>query len=443
MPESYFVTYGGDRVTFGGTPGAVAWEYPSAMVLLHPEYADNNDYLKMRFVTPDGSEIIMQDGSAGNVSASAMVPVNSTAYWTANGAQGASASYHVSSLGESGFSGISAYTAVTTGFYADPNVESYGSAVLTATGSASAKTNTTKSWKAVYGQGSTDWNTKISASSWVGEYDDGYGTASQRVMWIPDGARVSYMVSSTTGRTYSFSTALTSLSGYGINYNHKGVGTTGGVTGFMNTARGFYIGSGRNKNVYATGTAYTLSTTDSASAAVWQPFCIITGFSSNLSTGSSISTFLVGSANVNQVYGFNADTILGQIKNSAGTWKTATDGNGTNRYRWGNMGKWVSNSAHLSGNYSAMRHKGATATSNIAGWSMYGKNSSNAAYNMTGSSFSVPSASAKTSTYTATANTALTGASACCALLFSITVAQHTAIRANCRGAFTASGRVI
>lgn len=27
MGSSYFVTYGGNRVTFGGTPGPVAWEY--------------------------------------------------------------------------------------------------------------------------------------------------------------------------------------------------------------------------------------------------------------------------------------------------------------------------------------------------------------------------------------------------------------------------------
>jgi hypothetical protein len=27
MSSSYFVTYGGNRVTFGGTPGPVAWEY--------------------------------------------------------------------------------------------------------------------------------------------------------------------------------------------------------------------------------------------------------------------------------------------------------------------------------------------------------------------------------------------------------------------------------
>ena len=27
MSSSYFVTYGGDRLTYGGTPGPVAWEY--------------------------------------------------------------------------------------------------------------------------------------------------------------------------------------------------------------------------------------------------------------------------------------------------------------------------------------------------------------------------------------------------------------------------------
>lgn len=27
MGSSYFITYGNDRLTFGGTPGAVAWEY--------------------------------------------------------------------------------------------------------------------------------------------------------------------------------------------------------------------------------------------------------------------------------------------------------------------------------------------------------------------------------------------------------------------------------
>ena len=46
MSSSYYVTYGGNRVTFGGTPGPVAWEYVPPPVRRYeytlwksPEYA--------------------------------------------------------------------------------------------------------------------------------------------------------------------------------------------------------------------------------------------------------------------------------------------------------------------------------------------------------------------------------------------------------------------
>lgn len=426
--------------------GQIVWpplSTPLSTVFLHPGYTANNDYLKMRFVTPDGDEIIMQDGSAGNTSASAMVPVNSTAYWTANGAQtNASARYHVSSLGYAGFSGMSAYTAVTTGFYTNPDVESYGSAVLTSTGSASAKTNTTKSWKAVWGQGSTAWNTRLTASSWAGTITVAYDTASNHSRWIPDGAKIEYDASSIPCKTFSFSTALTSLSGYAISYNHKNAGTTGYITGYMNTARGFYLTNGRNKSVYATGTAYQLATTSAVSASVWRAYTIMTGFSSNLSTGSALDTYLVGSANAGQVNGFTARKEQGQMRNSAGTWIIISGSN--NLYVWKYVQSFTSMSGTMSGSYSAVRAKGATGNTTASAY-IYGYDTASGSYSLKSATFKYPTASAKTSTTALSVATSKSGPSAnliSVCNMFHCQGPNNANMWVNCRGAWTASGIV-
>lgn len=434
MPDSYFVTYGNDRVCLAGTPGAIAWEYPSATVFLHPGYTANNDYLKMRFVTPEGGEIIIEDGSAGNVSASAMVPVNSTAYWTANGAQGESASYHVVSLGDSGFSGMSAYTAVTTGFYTNPDVESYGSAVLTATGSASAKTNSTKAWKATYGEGGTAWYTRVSASSWAGDYSGPWGTAGGNVMWIPSGAKVVFSASSVSGKTYTVQPAYTAMPGYEIVYAHSKPGTHSTVSGYMNSSYAFRLGSGRTKNVYATG-LLPRNTSATASAAEWRPSGYITAFSSNLSTGSALDTFMVGTANIGKVYGFASSNNLGAYRDSAGTWHTATSGN---TYKWTNVTSFISNSAKISVKHSAIRTKGATGNA-TAYFRYYGMSAGNM-YNILSGNWKFPTASGNTATNTQTAANSTTVIGDRAFFRNDVWVAGNTALCVNASGSFTASG---
>lgn len=85
MGSSYFITFGGNRVTLAGTPGPIAWEDPGVLVLMDPNRESNPDYMKMRFITPGGDEIVLEDGDGNTASASAYVPTNSTAYWTASG----------------------------------------------------------------------------------------------------------------------------------------------------------------------------------------------------------------------------------------------------------------------------------------------------------------------------------------------------------------------
>ena len=444
MGSSYYITYGGNRLTFPGATGSVVWEAPNATVFLDPGRTSNLDYLKMRFVTPDGGEIIMEDGSGTTASASAIVPVNSTAYWTANGYQeNASARYHVSALVTTGFSGVSAYTSVNTSFYINPDVTSYGSAVLVSTGSASAATRTMTSRKAVFGQGSTSWNTKVSASSFIGNYDPGYGTASQRVLWIPHGAKITYAASSIPTRTFSFSTALTSMSGYGISYNHKNAGTTGYITGYMDSARGFYLTNGRMKSVYGTGTGYQLATVSAKSASVWRAYTILTGFSSNLSTGSSLDTYLEGSANAGNVNGFSARKEQGQMRNSAGTWIVIS---GTpDIYVWKFVQTFTSMSASMSGSYSAVRAKGGTGNTTATA-TIYGYHTASGSYSMKQGTFAYPTASAKTSTNVQTVSTSRTGNSSdiiSVANMFQCQGPNNANMWVNCRGAWTASGVVL
>lgn len=438
MPDSFFVTYGGNRVTLAGTPGAIAWESPSAMVILDPGRISNYDYLKMRFVTPDGDEIIVQDGNTATASASAMVPVNSTAYWTANGDQtNPSARYHVSALGYSGFSGMSAYTSVTTGFYTNTNVESYGSAVLTSTGSASAKTQTTPVYRGTYGEGGSSWYCTLMVTSWAGSITGTWGTAAGRSMWIPSGAKVVFSASSVAGKTYTVQPAYTAMPGYEIVYAHSKPGTHSTVSGYMNSSYDFRLGSGRTKNVYGTGLIpRNLSAT--ASVAEWRPSAYITAFSSNLNTGSALDSFMVGTANIGKVRGFASSNILGAYKNSAGTWGTAYSGN---TYKWTNVTSFISNSAKITVKHSAIRTKGATGNA-TAYFRFYGMSGGNM-FSLLSGNWKFPTASANTATNTQTAATSLTVSGDRAFFRNDTWVAGNTALCVNASGSFTASGVIV
>lgn len=440
MGPSYFVTYGGDRLTFGGTPGSIAWEEKMVKVNL----SNTDDYLRMRFVDSTGGETAIEVGSGATATASAEVPVGVTAYWTANGSQtGDSARYHVTGLGVSGFDAVSAETAVTTSFYNNPNSMSYGSGVLTATDSASAQALTEPVYKAAWGQGNDNWNTKVSASSWAGEINPAYTTAGGQSMWIPSGAKVAYCASSITGRTYSFNENMTAMPEYGINYVHSSVGTQGTASGLMTGARSFMLANGRNKLVYATGIANPISGTASASSTTWRSYTILTAFSSNLSNGSSNSTYINGSANAGLVNGFSLRKEYGQVKNSAGTWTTLSSTNNT--YVWKFITSFMTMSGTMSGQYSGIRTKGPKGNNNTT-YIIYGYQTESGSYSLASGTFAAPTASANTATHThtASANVAIgAGSQVNVCNMFHCAVPQTTALLANCRGAWTASGRVI
>lgn len=440
MGSSYYITYGGDRLTFPGATGSVAWEFEHPMVMLFPGAALTNDYLKMRFVTPDSQEIILEAGSGTTASASARVPVGSTAYWTANGYQDHTGiKWHVSALYNTGFSGVSANTAVTTSFYENPNSESDGSAILTATGSASATVSTFRSYRATFGEGGSTYHVAFSASSFVGNYLSPLG-ASLRTAWIPKGSEVLFSASSLSGTTYSLNPSATALNNFAISWNHQGSGSRMDVTGNMNTAISFRLGSGRPKRVYATGYNRVLGAAQgTASAAIWQPLCIITSFSSNLNTGSSLDTYLVGSANAGDVHGFASGPGLGVMMNSAGTWSSITSG--TNTYKWNNR-YFISNSAFFSGTFSAMRTKGPTGSNN-ATYVFYGKDANNASVSRVSGQFAVPTASGKTSTKTASGRFSTNTLGVEAFAIMSNAVAGRTSLCANCVGHYTASGVVV
>lgn len=434
MGPSYFVTYGGDRLTFGGTPGSIAWEQKPTMVLLN----NNLDYLKMRFVTPDAEEIIIEDGN-GVSSASAYVQSGSTAYWTGHGYEdNPDAKYFVSGLNLAGFDGVSADTSVSTSLYENPVHSACGSAVLTANDSASARVRTWTSRKATFGEGGTAFQVAFSASSFLGDYVSPLGSA-LRTAWIPHGGFVRFSASSVSGRTYSLNPLASALDAFGITWDHRGSGSEMDVTGAMNTSVAFRLGSGRNKNVYATGYNHTLwAAAGTASAASWQPLPIITAFSSNLCAGSAAATYLVGSANAGKVYGFESSTTMGAMKNSAGSWSNPTSGN---TYKWGNR-YFIANSAYCSATFSAMRTKGPTG-SNQATYVFYGKDTAGASVVRKSAQFAVPTASAKTSTTTASyaSSNSVFGSEIC--TIIANTVAQRSSLCANAVGYWTASGWVV
>lgn len=439
MGSSFYITYGGNRLTFPGVTGSVAWEEKMVKVNL----SNTDDYLRMRFVDSTGGETAIEVGSGATATASASVPVGVTAYWTANGCQtGDSARYHVTGLGVSGFANLSADTAVDTGYYVSPNVMSYGSATLTATDTASAQVETDVAYRVTYGEGSNNFYSTVSASSWAGQILGTWNYTTGRGMWIPRGAQVGFSASSISGRTYTVQPSLTALSGYAIEYNHKDMGTHSLVTGYLtgSSTLAFRLGGGRYKSVYATGTALQLANTSAISAACWQADPIISSFSSNLVSGSSTTSCIAGSANAGLVNGFESSTHLGTMKNSAGTWIGILGSTGN--YKWHDVRQWVSCSAKMSGIFSAVRSKGHTGNNN-ATWVLYNRNSSNQSISGKAGQIAVPTASGKTATTTQTGEFSLTGKSANACGVFSMAVAQSTALYANCRGAWTASGVIL
>lgn len=421
--------------------GQIVW--PEAN-MVKVNLSNTDDYLRMRFVDATGGETAIEVGSGATATASASVPVGATAYWTANGCStGDSARYHVTALGVSGFANLSADTAVDTGYYVYPNVMSYGSATLTATDSASAQAETDVAYRVTYGEGSTNYSSTVSASSWAGEITGTWGWAAGRGMWIPRGAAVGFSASSISSRTYSVKENMTALSGYSITYGHRGQGSRSLVTGYLtgSDVLSFRIEGGRYKSVYATGTAYQLATAIAISAAAWQPTTIITAFSSNLNSGSSKSEYIVGSAGAGLVYGFASSKSLGTMKDSAGSWKGISGNNDV--YSWGAHHDWVSNSAKMSGSFSAYRRKGGTGNNN-ATWVLYNRNSAHQSISGKAGTFALPTASSTTpKTTTQTGEFALTGRSANACSVFSNAVAQNANLCVNCRGAWTASGVVL
>lgn len=419
--------------------GTIVW--PEAN-MVKVNLSNTDDYLRMRFVDATGGETAIEVGSGATATASASVPVGATAYWTANGCQtGTDTRYHVTGLGVSGFDAVSADTAVSTSFYNDPNAMSYGSGILTATDSASAQAITEPVYHTTYGEGSTNYYSTVSASSWAGQMLGTWDWAANREMWIPRNAKVVFSASSAPSRTYSVNPIMTALSGYSITYSHRGQGTRSVVSGYLtgSDVLSFRLQGGRYKSVYATGTAYPLGA-PSASAAAWQPNTVITALSSNLLSGSSTTEYLTGSAAAGLIYGFATSTSLGTMKNSAGSWAGIS---GNQIYAWSLHHDWVSNSGTMSGSFSARRKSGPTANNN-ATWVLYNKNSAYQSISGKAGQFAVPKNSGTTATTTTqTGSFALTGRSANACFVFSNSVAQSTALCCNCRGAWTASGVVL
>lgn len=415
--------------------GQIVW--PDAQ-MVKVNLSNTDDYLRMRFVDSTGGETAIEVGSGATATASASVPVGVTAYWTANGCQtGADTRYHVTGLGVSGFDAVSAETAVTTAFYADPSVMSYGSALLTASDSASAQADLEAVYRASFGEGSTNYYSTLSASSWAGTYLYAWGYATGREMWIPKGGKVMFSGSSVSGRTYDVADSLTSLSGYDITYSHRDIGTKSTVKGYMNEPRSFRLSNGRVKCVYATG-IFNKLTTGTASAAGWRPYSQITGLSSNMVSGSSTSMFLEGSAAAGKIYGFPSSNVIGRVKNSAGTWSDVT---GADSYCWNNNKYFSGNSGKMSAAFSAMRTKGATAN-NTDSYYFYGLDSANGTINIKSGTFAVPTASGRTASSVQTAASSTTVVSANVVGYIYNSVAQNTALCSNASGVWTASAVV-
>lgn len=405
--------------------------------------SNNNDYLRMRFVDATGGETAIEVGSGATATASASVPVGATAYWSANGCStGADTRYHVTAIGVSGFGDISADTAAPPAFYTVGSLISRGSARLIATDSASAQVETTPVYHVTYGEGSTNYYSTVSASSWAGEVTGTWDYKTGRGMWIPSGAQVGFSGSSNATRTYDVQTNMTALDGYAISYNHAGNGTRSLVTGILTQSgpMSFRLANGRLKSVYATGNALQIAAASgAASATTWRAHTIMTAFSSNLRYDSSTS-YITGSANAGAVHGFTKTKTLGQMKNSAGTWNYVSGL--TDVYNFKYITSFSSMSGTMSGNFSAMRTEGPTGNNN-ATYILYGYTDASGSYSLKSGTFAAPTASGKTATTIQTVSTAITANRVNVCNMFHVTVPQTTSLISNCKGAWTASGVVL
>lgn len=448
MGSSYYITYGGNRLTFPGVTGSVAWEYnDGTMVMLDPYRTSNGDYLKMRFVTPGGEEIILEDGSAGNVSASAMVPAGSTAYFTANGFQGDAATttkYHVTALANSGFSGVSSenWSNVTTAFYGNPNVETHGSAVLTATGSASAQATTHMVYKYSYGEGGPNYYSTVSASGFAPAYTGSWSFASGRAMWIPRGSHFGFSASSRSGITYSISPVVSAntISGMALAFNHRNLGTHSLLTGYADSPRDMYISNCRSKEISANGVFVWCTNT---ATTTWEPSPRITAFSSNLDTGTAYGTFIVGSdsasnsAGLFKMYGFASGSGIGSRRDRAGSWGSITTTDSNYYFPW-NFTQ-ISNSSYASAVFSSKRVSYQSTTA--AEYMFYGR-SGGASFRIKNGKYNLAAAANSVAKTNQTASKKLSNSGAYSMLCLDSTVALGMSAVCNCSGIWNGSARL-
>lgn len=446
MGSSYYITYGGNRLTFPGANGSVAWEYNGeTMVLLDPYSTSNGDYLKMRFVTPLGNEIILEDGSAGNVSASAMVPSGSTAYFTANGNQeGTDTRWHVTALANNGFSGVSSenWSNVTTAFYGNPNVETHGSAVLTATGSASAQAITHACYKYSYGEGGAKYYSTVSASGFAPAYTGSWSTASDRSMWIPRGSRFGFSASSISGTTYSINPVVSAntISGMALSFNHRNLGTHSLLTGYADSPRDMRLSNGRQKRISAKGVFVWCTNT---ATTTWEPSPRITAFSSNLDTGTAYGTFIVGSdsasnsAGLFKMYGFASGNNIGSRRDRAGKWGGITTTNSNYYFPW-NFTQ-ISNSSYASGVFSSKRVSYNSTTT--AEYMFYGR-SGGKSFRIKNGTYGLAAAANSVAKTNQTASKSLSNSGAYSMLCLDSTVALGMSAVCNCSGIWNGSARL-
>ena len=446
MSSSYYVTYGTDRLAFPGAIGSVAWEYNGeTMVLLDPYRTSNGDYLKMRFVTPLGNEIILEDGSAGNVSASAMVPAGSTAYFTANGSQdGVDTRYHVTALANAGFSDVSSesWSNVTTAFYTNPNVETHGSAVLTSTGSASAQAITHACYKYVYGEGGEKFYSTVSASGFAPAFTGSWGTAAYRSMWIPRGSRFGFSASSLSGNTYSINPVVSAdtISGMALAFNHRNLGTHSLLSGYADSPRNMRLSDGRQKKISAKGVFVWCTNT---ATTTWEPSPRITAFSSNLDTGTAYGTFIVGndsasnSAGLFKMYGFASGNNIGSHRDRNGSWGSITTTNANYYFPW--RFTQISNSSYASGMFSAKRVSYQSTTA--AEYMFYGR-SGGASFRIKNGTYKLAAGEGSVAKTNQTASKSLSNSGAYSMICLDSTVNTKMKAVCNCSGIWNGSARL-
>ncbi len=443
MSSSYYITYGGNRLTFPGVTGSVAWEYNGeTMVMLDPYRTSNGDYLKMRFVTPGGNEIILEDGSAGNVSASAMVPAGSTAYFTANGNQGGEDTrWHVTALSNSGFSGVSSenWSNVNTAFYGNPNVETHGSAVLTATGSASAQATTHMVYKCSYGEGNI-YSSTMSASGFAPAYTGSWNGNAGRAMWIPRGSRIGFSAACPSGNTYSVDSTLSAISGAAIAWDHRQVGSHSLITGYADRTTAFRLNAGRSKGITAHGVFVACA---NANCTTWEPSPRITSFTSNLNTGFATNTYLSGgnsaqnSTALYKIYGFASGSSMGSRRTTSNTW--VGDTNSNKNYWYPFNFSMARNSAYASAVFSSKRT--AAYSTNNSEWMFYGRNA-NGSYRVSNGTYSLGGSNGATARIYKTQGNVRDGNGQYGILCLDSTVVTGVKAISQCSGVFTGSGHL-